>query len=162
MKRLMILLGAVLLVAVSSLASVWFWSSVNAANAATPTTVVEYAPDPALSAGNGGGWLVTNDGHVQPEGILFSGPGFYGDLSGRGITNIVGMLPTLDGKGYWLVGSDGGVFAFGDAHFLGSIPGSNYPVPETWVGMDHCNSGHGYAVIDQSGGNYQFNCIPFG
>ncbi len=25
--------------------------------------------------------------------------------------------------GYWMIGSDGGVFAFGDAGFVGSLPG---------------------------------------
>ncbi|MDP9401779.1 MAG: hypothetical protein M3P85_00265, partial [Actinomycetota bacterium] len=33
---------------------------------------------------------------------------------------IVGMAPTPSGNGYWMVASDGGVFAFGDAAFLGS------------------------------------------
>ena len=33
---------------------------------------------------------------------------------------IVGMAATPDGRGYWLVASDGGVFAFGDAPFFGS------------------------------------------
>ena len=33
---------------------------------------------------------------------------------------IVGMAATPDGKGYWLVASDGGIFAFGDAVFYGS------------------------------------------
>jgi hypothetical protein len=36
---------------------------------------------------------------------------------------IVGMAPTPDGKGYWLVGSDGGIFTFGDATFDGSRSG---------------------------------------
>ncbi len=31
------------------------------------------------------------------------------------------MAPTPDGKGYWLLGSDGGVFAFGNAGFVGSL-----------------------------------------
>jgi len=30
------------------------------------------------------------------------------------------MAATPDGKGYWLVASDGGIFAFGDAGFFGS------------------------------------------
>jgi hypothetical protein len=30
------------------------------------------------------------------------------------------MASTPDGKGYWLVASDGGIFAFGDAAFAGS------------------------------------------
>jgi len=37
---------------------------------------------------------------------------------------IVGMAATPTGRGYWLVGSDGGVFAFGDAPFLGAPSGS--------------------------------------
>ena len=30
------------------------------------------------------------------------------------------MAPTPDHRGYWLVASDGGVFAYGDAGFYGS------------------------------------------
>jgi hypothetical protein len=33
---------------------------------------------------------------------------------------IVGIAGTPDGKGYWLVAADGGVFAFGSAGFFGS------------------------------------------
>jgi len=32
----------------------------------------------------------------------------------------VSIAATLTGKGYWLVGSDGGIFNFGDATFFGS------------------------------------------
>jgi hypothetical protein len=32
-------------------------------------------------------------------------------------------VPTSTGKSYWMIGSDGGVFAFGDAGFVGSLPG---------------------------------------
>lgn len=34
---------------------------------------------------------------------------------------ITGIAATPTGKGYWLVGADGGVFAFGDAAFLGNV-----------------------------------------
>jgi len=34
---------------------------------------------------------------------------------------IVGMAATPSGHGYWLVAADGGVFAFGDATFLGNV-----------------------------------------
>ena len=37
---------------------------------------------------------------------------------------IVGIVSTADGNGYWLIGADGGVFAFGDA----AAPASN-PLP---------------------------------
>jgi hypothetical protein len=39
------------------------------------------------------------------------------------VNNIAGITATPDGLGYWLVGSDGGVFALGDAGFDGSLPG---------------------------------------
>jgi hypothetical protein len=37
---------------------------------------------------------------------------------------IVGMAATPDGRGYWLVAADGGIFTFGDAGFLGSATGA--------------------------------------
>ena len=33
------------------------------------------------------------------------------------------MAATADGKGYWLVASDGGIFNYGDAAFDGSAGG---------------------------------------
>ena len=35
------------------------------------------------------------------------------------------MASTVDGLGYWLVASDGGVFTFGDAPFAGSQGGTH-------------------------------------
>ena len=43
------------------------------------------------------------------------------------------MAATPDGDGYWLVASDGGIFAFGDATFHGSTGGT--PLNEPIVGM---------------------------
>ena len=38
----------------------------------------------------------------------------YGTLRNHQLSHpIVGMSPTQSGKGYWLAGTDGGVFAFG-------------------------------------------------
>ena len=42
---------------------------------------------------------------------------------------IVGMATTSDGKGYWLVAADGGVFAYGDAAFAGSIGATRLNAP---------------------------------
>jgi hypothetical protein len=33
--------------------------------------------------------------------------------------------------GYWLIGQDGGIFAFGTAPFVGSLPGLSPPVHVT-------------------------------
>ncbi|MHB1721018.1 MAG: hypothetical protein ACYCV1_12995, partial [Acidimicrobiales bacterium] len=48
-------------------------------------------------------------------------------------STIVGMAPTPDGHGYWLVGADGGVFSFGDASFYGSMGDQKLNAPV--VGM---------------------------
>ncbi|HWE56700.1 MAG TPA: ABC transporter substrate-binding protein, partial [Acidimicrobiales bacterium] len=46
---------------------------------------------------------------------------------------IVGMTPTPDGHGYWLVAKDGGIFNFGDAQFHGST--GNATLAQPIVGM---------------------------
>lgn len=38
-------------------------------------------------------------------------------------SRVIGIARTPDGKGYWLVGADGGVFAFGDAPYDGNTAG---------------------------------------
>jgi hypothetical protein len=43
------------------------------------------------------------------------------------------MARSLGGPGYWLVASDGGIFAYGDAGFYGSTGGMNLNRPV--VGM---------------------------
>ena len=60
------------------------------------------------------------------------------------------MTPTADGGGYWLVASDGGVFAYGDARFYGSA-GSlvlNKPI----VGIASTIDGGGYWLVASDGG----------
>jgi hypothetical protein len=36
------------------------------------------------------------------------------------------MAATPDGRGYWFVATDGGLFTFGDAHFYGSLGGTGF------------------------------------
>ena len=56
---------------------------------------------------------------------MFGTSTFFGSLAGQHLNEpIVGIAPTPDGGGYWLVASDGGVFSFGDAHFYGSMGGN--------------------------------------
>ena len=55
------------------------------------------------------------------------------------------MAPTPDGKGYWLVAIDGGVFAFGDAGFYGSMGGT--PLNQPIVGMAATPDGKGYWLV---------------
>jgi hypothetical protein len=69
------------------------------------------------------------------------------------------MAATPDGKGYWLVASDGGVFAFGDATFYGSTGGLvlNQPI----VGMHRTPDGRGYWLVASDGGVFAFGDATF-
>jgi hypothetical protein len=42
-----------------------------------------------------------------------------------------GMVATTDGGGYWIVGQNGALYAFGDAGFLGSLAGVGLSAPIT-------------------------------
>ena len=54
-----------------------------------------------------------------------------------------------------MVASDGGVFAFGDAHFAGSCPGSA-AARDAAVAVVPDATGQGYWVVTQTGHVYAF------
>ena len=58
---------------------------------------------------------------------------------------IVGITATANQKGYYLVGSDGGVFTFGDAQFFGSLASLRLSAPI--VGMAVTTTGAGYYLV---------------
>jgi hypothetical protein len=62
----------------------------------------------------------------------------------------VGIAATADGGGYWLVGADGGVLAFGNAGFHGSFAG--LPLNQPIVGMAATPDGGGYWLLGGDGG----------
>jgi hypothetical protein len=72
---------------------------------------------------------------------------------------VVGMATTPDGRGYWEVASDGGVFTFGDAPFLGSMGG--HPLNEPVVGMATTPDGRGYWEVASDGGIFTFGDARF-
>ena len=67
---------------------------------------------------------------------------------------IVGIASTASGNGYWLVGSDGGVFSFGDAKFFGSMAGHSLNKPI--VAIVATADGNGYWLIGADGGVFAF------
>jgi hypothetical protein len=69
------------------------------------------------------------------------------------------MAATPDGGGYWLVGSDGGIFAFGDASFHGSTGTLHLNRPI--VGMAATPDGHGYWLVASDGGVFAFGDAVF-
>ncbi len=124
---------------------------------------------------NGGGyWLVAADGGV----FDFGNAHFYGSTYSYGITGlsgsrplnapIVGIVPTPNGGGYWLIAADGGVFDFGNAHFYGStysygitgLSGSR-PLNAPIVGMAATPNGGGYWMVAADGGVFDFGNAGF-
>ena len=72
---------------------------------------------------------------------------------------IVAVAATPDGKGYWEVASDGGVFDFGDAAFEGSMGGQHLNAPI--VGMAATPDGKGYWEVASDGGVFNFGDAAF-
>jgi len=116
-----------------------------------------------------GYWLVVSDRGV----FAFGDAGFYGSFPELGFAPagtaqsaptlsapIVGMVPSSDGASYFMVSSDGGVFAFGDAHFAGSCPGIG-GCQGSAVSVIPDASGHGYWVTTSTGNVYAFGDAPY-
>ena len=120
------------------------------------------------TANKAGYWLVASDGGI----FAFGNAGYYGSIPGVGLSPagsglphslnapIVAMVPSSDGGGYFMVASDGGVFAFGDARFAGSCPGIG-GCSGTAVAVVPDASGNGYWLITQAGNIYAFGDAPF-
>lgn len=92
-------------------------------------------------------WEPKGENNVSPEpsGHTLVGP-------------IVAAVATPSGNGYWLFGSDGGVFAFGDAKDHGSIPAIEPKVTLTRPIFDAftTKSGNGYTLVAMDGGIFCF------
>jgi uncharacterized protein YkwD len=72
---------------------------------------------------------------------------------------VVGMAATPSGKGAWRVGSDGGIFTSGDAHFYGSTGGMHLNQPI--VGIAATPTGRGYWFVASDGGVFTFGNARF-
>jgi hypothetical protein len=72
---------------------------------------------------------------------------------------VVGMAATSTGKGYWLAAADGGIFAFGDASYHGSMGDQvlNRPI----VGIARTFDGLGYWLVASDGGIFTFGDAAF-
>ncbi len=109
---------------------------------------------------NGGGtadgpWLVGADARLFSTGG-HSAPSIARVRLNRSIT---GAARTPDSRGVWMVASDGGIFAFGNAGYYGSTGAVrlNRPI----VGMAPTRSGHGYWLVASDGGVFSFGDAKF-
>ena len=120
------------------------------------------------TASEDGYWLVASDGGI----FAFGDAGYHGSIPGVGLAPagsglphslnapIVGIVPSSDGGGYFMVASDGGVFAFGDAHFAGSCPGVGGCAGAAAAVVPDA-SGNGYWLITRTGNVYAFGDAPY-
>jgi hypothetical protein len=69
------------------------------------------------------------------------------------------MAATPGGGGYWLVASDGGIFAFGNAQFYGST--GNIQLNKPIVGMTAAPDGGGYWFVASDGGVFSYGSAEF-
>jgi hypothetical protein len=76
-----------------------------------------------------------------------------------GYTAAVHRDTARDGSGYRLAASDGGIFAFGSASFLGSTGGITLNKPV--VGTETTRSGQGYWLVASDGGIFAYGDAAF-
>ena len=72
---------------------------------------------------------------------------------------IAGIASTPDGAGYWVAGTDGDVYAFGDAASYGSRAGA--PLNKPIVGIAATPDGKGYWLVASDGGIFTFGDAQF-
>ena len=96
---------------------------------------------------------------VGSDGGVFSfGDAYFHGSTGNLTLNrpIVGIAPTPDNRGDWLVVSDWGVFVFG-APFRGSMGGAYLNRAVTGL----ISYGNGYLMVSSDGGIFDFSDEPF-
>jgi hypothetical protein len=71
------------------------------------------------------------------------------------------MAASVDGRGYWLVAGDGGVFTYGDANYHGSVPGQGIVGQPSVVGITTAPSGQGYWLARSNGAVYSYGDAAF-
>jgi len=118
-----------------------------------------------LPAGSVVGSAAVHDGSgyyevdAQGDVAAFGGAVCYGAMTGTRLNRpIVGMAIDPATGGYWLVATDGGIFAF-NAPFFGSA--GNIHLNQPIVGMSGDRSGHGYWMVASDGGIFAFGDAPF-
>lgn len=130
---------------------------------ADPAIIPEIRGAVALSANPAGTGLAAVDaaGRVAVGGAT----SWLGDASGMQLRSpIVDIAFTPDGDGYWLVAADGGVFTFGSAPYMGSIPEVLPPgvMPDRPIAaMSPTTTGDGYWLFASDGGVFAFGDAQF-
>ena len=136
-----------------------FSCGVASASGSRANTSKSYSGGMMMAADpTGGYWTVTPAGAVTAHS---SAPalGSPAQSSLQLAQPLVGMAGTPDGRGYWLVASDGGIFSYGDANFYGSTGAIHLNKPI--VGMAGTPDGKGYWLVASDGGVFSYGDAAF-
>jgi ligand-binding sensor domain-containing protein len=113
-----------------------------------------------------GAYMVASDGGVFAVGDAEFRGSVRGQLTqlhgppGLPAHPIVGIVSDPDGRGYWMVGRDGGVFSF-DAPFRGSLP-AQLSFEQLFAPINAMVPyGNGYLLIGGDGGVFTYSEKPF-
>ncbi len=113
-----------------------------------------------LPTRDGGGYVVA---FAEAAGSVAS----FGDAPSLGAsgpslpTLLAGGALTPNDQGFWEVGTDGGVFAFGSAKFYGSLPGLGIAPAAPITGMTLTPDSKGYWLVGADGGVFSFGDAGF-
>ena len=134
------------------------------------------SPSPFIENWNGAGWSVDPSpnvlalGYLGPVACIPNSGCFTSGLAGTDVGNnttiqtlieqlrIAPVIPS-ETQGLWMSGSDGGVFNFGNAAFLGSAGAAHLNAPV--VGMARTPNGGGYWLVGSDGGVFSFGDAGF-
>jgi hypothetical protein len=105
-------------------------------------------------------FLITlnNAGTPSSVQVKLTWTGKYSNNCGKEGISVTG-LPSNPKQGYRIVASDGGVFAFGNAAFAGSLGGTR--LGGKIVGLAPTPSGKGYWLVGEDGGVFAYGDAPF-
>ena len=129
-----------------SLGAAYLWGDPNTTTAVDPETMAFYSPvlaDIVPAVAGMTGFQALDAGPVRSGPALPAGA--------------LGVDPAT--AGYWEAAADGGVFAFGNSQFYGSMGGS--PLNQPVVGIAATPDGGGYWLVARDGGVFSFGDAQF-
>lgn len=113
----------------------------------------------AMFSGAGGAPSAVDDPLANAVRAVGGAPALEPSTGMRINDNLVDIAATRSGRGYWAVAADGGVFAFGDARFAGSVADRSLAAPI--VGIAAAPHGNGYWLVGSDGGVFAFGDAAF-